>query len=99
PAPQPGSYPPPPAAPLSPTVGMGEWLWSSIVAAIPVVGFIVLLVWAFGGSTKLSKRNWARANLILYAVMAVVYVVLFVLLIAVAGLALSDPYYYYNYYY
>ena len=78
---------------------MGEWLWSSIVAAIPVVGFIVLLVWAFGGSTKLSKRNWARANLILYAVMAVVYVVLFVLLIAVAGLALSDPYYYYNYYY
>ena len=78
--------------------GMGEWLWSSIVAAIPVVGFIVLLVWAFGGSTKLSKRNWARANLILYAVMAVVYVVLFVVVMAGIGAALNGPYYY-NYYY
>lgn len=78
---------------------MGEWLWSSIVAAIPIVGFIVLLVWAFGGGTKLSKRNWARANLILYAVMAVVWMVLFVLFVGVIVAAMNDPYFYYNFYY
>ena len=98
PAPQPGSFPPPPpAAPLSPTVGTGEWLWSSIVAAIPIVGFIVLLVWAFGGGTKLSKRNWARANLILYAIIVVIYVLIFAVIIA--GAAASTSYFSYNYYY
>ena len=96
PAPQPGSFPPPPpAAPLSPTVGTGEWLWSSIVAAIPIVGFIVLLVWAFGGGTKLSKRNWARANLILYAIVVVLYVMIFVF----AAVAVSANFYHNNFYY
>lgn len=76
PAPQPGSYPPPPAAPLSPTVGVWEWLWSSIVASIPIVGFIVLLVWAFKSSTKPSKRNWARSYLIFFLIVAVVYILL-----------------------
>lgn len=96
PAPRPG-YPPMPPVPTSPTVGMGEWLWSSIVAAIPLVGFIVLLVWAFGGDTKPSKQNWARANLILYAIMAVVWVVLFVLIAAAVGAMMRDPYFYYYY--
>lgn len=74
---------------------MGEWLWSSIVAAIPIVGFIVLLVWAFGGGTKLSKRNWARANLILYAIVVVLYVLIFVFI----AVAVSANFYHNNFYY
>jgi len=32
--------------------------------AIPVIGIILLFVWAFGSGTASSKKNWARANLI-----------------------------------
>lgn len=74
--PPPGSCPPPSDASLSPTVGVWEWLWSSIVASIPIVGFIVLLVWAFKSSTKPSKRNWARSYLIFFLIVAVVYILL-----------------------
>ncbi len=45
-------------------VTMGDWIITFILSGIPVVGFIMILVWAFGGGAKLSKRNYARAALI-----------------------------------
>jgi len=45
-------------------VSMGDWIVTFILSGIPVVGFIMILVWAFGGGAKISKRNYARAALI-----------------------------------
>ena len=45
-------------------VSVGEWLITFIIFSIPIIGFIMLFVWAFGDNTKISKRNWARAMLI-----------------------------------
>jgi len=45
-------------------VSVGEWLITFIIFSIPIIGFIILFVWAFGDNTKPSKRNWARAMLI-----------------------------------
>ena len=36
-----------------------------LLMAIPIVGFVVALVWAFGGTGHIEKRNLARASLIL----------------------------------
>lgn len=49
------------------TVSIGNWIGSIVLAAIPLVGLICLLVWAFGGSTIKSKKNWAIAMLIFMA--------------------------------
>ena len=90
---QPGGYCPPQGQePVSETIKTGEWLWSTLAAAVPFVGFILLLVWAFGGGAKPSKRNWARANLIFYGVLAAGYALLF--LIGIAAAAGSYGYYY-----
>lgn len=32
-----------------------------LVAGIPIVGFIYLIVIAFGGTASVARRNWARA--------------------------------------
>lgn len=57
-------------------VSIGDWLLTLFLVGIPIVGFILLLVWAFSGSTNSSKQNWARAVLI-WAVVAIVLAVVF----------------------
>ena len=56
----------------SQTVSMGEWIVTMILSSIPLVGLIMILVWAFGGGAKPSKKNYARAMII----MAIIGIVL-----------------------
>lgn len=71
-------------------IKVSEWLVTLLVTAIPLVGFIMLFVWAFGGSAKPSKANWAKAALLLFAIFIGLYVLLFALfgaaMLAGAGL-------------
>lgn len=45
-------------------VSMNEWMWTLLLLYIPVVNFILLIVWAFGGGTKASKANYCKAQLL-----------------------------------
>ena len=67
-------------ADISDTVSTFEWLWSSLVMLVPMLNFILLAVWAFGVGAKPSKRNWARAMLILLVVWVVLALALVELL-------------------
>jgi len=49
-------------------IKVGEWVWTVLVTYIPIVGIIMLFVWAFSESTNVNKKNWAKANLILVAI-------------------------------
>ena len=49
-------------------VKTGDWVLTLLICAIPIVGFIMLFVWAFGGGTNPSKANWAKAALIWIAI-------------------------------
>ena len=73
----------------SETVSMGEWIGSMLLMMIPVVNFILILVWAFGG-TKKSKSNYFKACLILYLICFVIAIIAFVLMFAVFGMSASD---------
>ena len=46
-------------------ISVGEWIITTIILAIPIVGFIMLFVWGFGNNTQPSKANWAKATLIM----------------------------------
>ena len=63
----------------------GSWFLTIFLTSIPLVNFILLLVWAFSHSTPLSKRNWARAMLIW---MLVAFVLLFLMAI-VGGIGMA----------
>ena len=56
------------------TVSVGNWIGTFILSAIPLVGLILLFVWAFGDTIP-SKKNWARAALILAAIGIVLTVI------------------------
>lgn len=55
-----------------------DWVITLIITAIPMVGIVMLFVWAFGSDTNLNKRNWSKAALIIAAIVAVLYFVIFV---------------------
>jgi ABC-type Na+ efflux pump permease subunit len=52
-------------------ISLGEWFVTLLIAAIPLVGFIMLFVWAFSGNTNVNKANWAKATLLWMAVLIV----------------------------
>jgi hypothetical protein len=68
------------------TVSVGDWFVTMLLTSIPLVGFIMLLVWAFGGGAKESKKNYARAALIFALVgMAVGIIVTIIMMITSAA--------------
>jgi len=50
---------------------VGNWIVIMILLSIPVVNIVMLIIWAMGGSTQPSQKNYARAILLLFGVVAV----------------------------
>ena len=62
-------------------VTTGEWFVTMLVTAIPLVGIIMIFVWAHGDRVSISKSNWAKAVLI----WSIIYIVIIVFIITVFG--------------
>ena len=62
-------------------LSMPNWLGSMLLPFIPIIGivaYIIMLVyWGFGGKAPESKKNWARASLIVFAVSLILLVFYF----------------------
>lgn len=70
------SYNAQPFAPESGPVSLGDWVVTMIIGAIPCIGLIVYIVWAFSNTINPSKRNYCRASLIFAAIGIVLYLLL-----------------------
>jgi len=70
-------------------VSVGEWVVTILITAIPLVGFIMLFVWAFGDGAQPSKKNWAIATLIWFAIGVVLFIILIIMFWALFASMLS----------
>ena len=72
--------------------GVGGWILTYIIMSIPVIGFIMQLVWAFGAKTKSDPtfRNWARTVLLIEVLSIVLVVVYLAILWPTIMLALEE---------
>ncbi len=73
-----------------PAVKTGEWMLSMFLLGIPLIGFIMLLVWAFSSDTNPSKSSWAKATLIWGIIATVVWVVVYLIIFLVAGISFNN---------
>ncbi len=64
----------------SESITVGQWFVTIFIGNIPIIGWIMLLVWAFGSGTHPSKAAWAKALLIWLLIGAIVGFALFTLL-------------------
>lgn len=71
-------------------VTVGEWIITFLITGIPVVGLIMLFVWAFGSQANLSKSNYAKAVLIVGAICMVLGIIWSVVLGASFSSAFGD---------
>lgn len=66
-------------------LSIGDWIITYILTVIPLIGLIMLFVWAFGNETQPNKRNWAKAMLIFYAIFFVLAIIAIILIGATFG--------------
>ena len=69
-------------------ISMWGYFGYEILFSIPIVGFVLLLVFSFGGTNNMNLRNFARS----YFCFTIIVVVLFVLLLGSLGLSSSGLY-------
>ena len=56
-----------------------DWFLTLLVTYIPLVGLVMLLVWAFDSNTNLNKKNFAKASLLWMVVGIALAIIIFVL--------------------
>jgi hypothetical protein len=71
---------------------IGDWIVTFIISYIPLVGFIMLFVWAFGDGTHPSKKTWAQAALIMVLIFIILSIVFFGIFASILGGIFSGYY-------
>lgn len=74
-------------------MSVGSWIGVFFLSLIPIANIILLFVWAFGGTSKVSLKTYARAQLIL-SLIAVLIVAIIAIIIVAVGASASSYYYY-----
>lgn len=57
-------------------ISMWGYFGYELLFAIPVVGFIILLVFAFGGSGNVNVKNFARSKFCIFILSLVIFLVM-----------------------
>ena len=74
-------------------VSVGAWIGIFFINVIPIIGplvyLVLLFVWAFGNTAKKSLKAYAKAQLIIAAVL-IALSVLAAIVLAIAGFSFSD---------
>jgi len=58
-------------------MSVGDWVLTLMLTAIPLIYIIMLFVWVFNKNTHPSKVNFAKANLIMIALVIGIFAVIF----------------------
>ena len=51
---------------------MFQWPFAIHLVSIPIVGFIMLLVWAFSSSENLHLQEWAKGKLLIALIVLII---------------------------
>ncbi|MBA80427.1 MULTISPECIES: hypothetical protein [unclassified Leeuwenhoekiella] len=53
-------------------LGAKRWALYIFISSIPIVGFIMLLVWAFSSSENLHLQEWAKGKLLIALIVLII---------------------------
>jgi hypothetical protein len=62
-----------------------DWAITIFITGLPLIGLIMLFVWAFDDNTNINKKNWAKVNLL---IMLIFFLIVMSFLFLFGGLAL-----------
>ena len=87
------SYPQYPGTPAvnNEVMSVGQWVGTIILSGLGIIGLVLLFVWGFSNDTPITKKNYARAMLILTAIGVGIYILLMIIMFAL-GVGLADAF-------
>ena len=59
------------------TLTVGDWMIILLLISIPVINIIMLFVWALSSDTNETKSNFAKATLMWFVVIIILWVLFF----------------------
>lgn len=62
-----------------------EWALTIFISSLPLIGIIMLFVWAFSDGSNIHKKNWAKGTLILWII---AFIIAFAFLFLFGGIAI-----------
>ena len=62
---------------------VGQYIGTILLGSIPLVGFVLFIVWAFSSDVNINKKNLCRAYLILMLAAVVIEILLIILLVGI----------------
>lgn len=65
---------------------VGDWVLNIFLIGLPVIGLILLFVWAFGDGQREDRKNWSKAMLIWYLITIGIVVIFGVIFGGIAAL-------------
>ena len=68
--------PTPPADPLTKPLGVIDYILMIIAFSIPLIGFILMIVWAVSSTTNINRKNFSRAYLIIWIVATILFTII-----------------------
>jgi len=71
-------------------ISTGAYVGQALLQLIPVVGLVVYILWACGLCKSISRRNYAKATLILWAVGLVLGIIITIIVSVTAGSIFSS---------
>lgn len=75
---------------LQKTMSVKDWLVTLIITALPLIGIVMLFVWAFGNNENPVRQNWAKAQLLLVAIILALVILCMLLMGGLFFAASSD---------
>jgi len=69
-----------------------DWVITYLLMMIPCVGLILTIIWAFGDTGNLNRKNYARAFLIIILI-GIAFSILYTMLMVALGVSLIDSFY------
>lgn len=73
----------------APLMTVKDWMLTLFLCMIPLVNLVLLFVWAFSDNSNPNKRNYARASLILSAIVIGLYLIFAIVFFAVFGATMN----------
>jgi hypothetical protein len=56
----------------------GQWALTLFLTNLPMIGIVLLIVWAVGNDDNVTRRNFAKGALILYAIIISLAIMFFI---------------------
>jgi len=54
----------------------GQWFWTLVILAVPLLNIIMFIVWALGSGNR-SRVTYCRASMLIVLIGVVIYAVIF----------------------